>query len=336
MQTLTPLPHYQPDLDMAMTSDMPNLFGSPGEWGHSSHTFAKRPHANYLELSIPDLRNSRREYPLQQHINDMKSVHTPMDSAMPTYDGFTHSGELDPAAETRHYPAANMYVPQPTFTALNTPNGALQTPQHEIVSPLQAGFGASFHSSPSFSNDALHSAASSTFGSISGHSTEAPSNKRRRDSTWTDVSSTGGDNPPSPPKRPTGGRRKSEHVEPGSARAIYLEKNRKTASKCRGKQRMQQQELVETARDMERRNKQLKAEVEFLKSDMRDLMAIVGRHSDCPDGRLRTYVQREADRLVSKKQALSQHQHHHHHHHQQLVGGELFPSQHSSPGHSPQ
>lgn len=64
---------------------------------------------------------------------------------------------------------------------------------------------------------------------------------------------------------------------------------------------MQQQELVETAREMERKNKQLKAEVEFLKSDMRDLMMIVGRHSDCPDGRLKTYVQREADRLISRE-----------------------------------
>lgn len=63
---------------------------------------------------------------------------------------------------------------------------------------------------------------------------------------------------------------------------------------------MQQQELVETAREMGRKNKQLKDEVEYLKSDMRDLMTIVGQHSNCPDRRLRTYVQREADRLVSR------------------------------------
>ena len=100
-----------------------------------------------------------------------------------------------------------------------------------------------------------------------------------------------------------GRRRKSEQGEPGSARAIYLEKNRKAASKCRGKQRTQQQELVETAREMERMNKQLKAEAILLKSDMHNLMMIVGRHSGCPDRRLKTYIQGAADRLSSRNPA---------------------------------
>jgi hypothetical protein len=96
-----------------------------------------------------------------------------------------------------------------------------------------------------------------------------------------------------------GRRRKSENVEPGSARAVYLEKNRKAASKCRTKQKKQQEELVETAKTVERKNKALKAEVELLKGDMRELMELVGRHTDCPDSRLKTYIQREADRLAA-------------------------------------
>ena len=54
------------------------------------------------------------------------------------------------------------------------------------------------------------------------------------------------------------------------------------------------------ARDMERRNKVLKTEVEFLKSDLRSLVEMVGKHTECPDGRLRRYIQLEADRLATK------------------------------------
>ncbi|KAF1924870.1 uncharacterized protein M421DRAFT_8320 [Didymella exigua CBS 183.55] len=107
-----------------------------------------------------------------------------------------------------------------------------------------------------------------------------------------------GSQSPTMPQTQVGRRRGSEYAEPGSARAVYLEKNRKAASKCRSKQKRQQEELVETAREVERQNKILKAEVEILKSGMRDLMELVGQHSDCPDARLRLYVQREADRLA--------------------------------------
>lgn len=110
---------------------------------------------------------------------------------------------------------------------------------------------------------------------------------------------------PSTSHSPGGRRRRSENAEPGSARAIYLEKNRKAASKCRSKQKMQQEDLVETAREVERKNRALKAEVEMLKGGMRELMDIVSQHNDCADGRLRTYVQREADRLASGAQRPS-------------------------------
>lgn len=86
---------------------------------------------------------------------------------------------------------------------------------------------------------------------------------------------------------------------PGSARAICLKKNRKAAKKCRSKQKKQQEALVETARDMERNNKQLKAEVELLKGDVRDLIGIVIQHGSCSDQRLSIYVQRKADHLAT-------------------------------------
>lgn len=97
-----------------------------------------------------------------------------------------------------------------------------------------------------------------------------------------------------------GRRRTSECIEPGSVRAVYLEKNRKAANKCRAKQKKQQEDLVEAARDMERKNRVLKSEVEFLKSDLRELMEIVATHNRCPDTRLTSYVQLEADRLAAR------------------------------------
>lgn len=96
-----------------------------------------------------------------------------------------------------------------------------------------------------------------------------------------------------------GRRRKSEYAEPGSARAIYLAKNRQAASKCRGKQKRHQEELVELAREVERKNKDLRAEVEVLKCALRDLMNTVAQHNGCSDKRLTAYVQREADRLAA-------------------------------------
>jgi hypothetical protein len=100
-------------------------------------------------------------------------------------------------------------------------------------------------------------------------------------------------------QRGAGRKRKSECLEPGSARATYLEKNRKAASKCRNKQKRQQEDLVEETRIAETKNKLLKAEVEMLRGDMRELMQIVDLHSNCTDSRLKCYVQREADRLAT-------------------------------------
>lgn len=72
------------------------------------------------------------------------------------------------------------------------------------------------------------------------------------------------------PQVKPGRRRGSRYVEPGSTRAVYLEKNRKAARKCRSKQKRQQDELVETAHDVKRRNNILKTETEILESEMRN------------------------------------------------------------------
>lgn len=104
------------------------------------------------------------------------------------------------------------------------------------------------------------------------------------------------------PQAQVGRRRGSEYAEPGSVRAVYLEKNRKAASKCRGKQKRQQEELVETARNMERRNTILRVEVEILNGELQCLMQLLAQHTKCPDARLKQYLQREADRIAYRGQ----------------------------------
>jgi hypothetical protein len=98
--------------------------------------------------------------------------------------------------------------------------------------------------------------------------------------------------------RRTGRRRTSEDLAPGSTRAIYLEKNRRAATKCRTKQKQEQEDLVVAAREYESKYKILKAELELLKADKRGLMDLVGSHAECPDQRMQMYVQHEADRLA--------------------------------------
>ncbi|CAE7027904.1 hypothetical protein CFE70_003994 [Pyrenophora teres f. teres 0-1] len=92
-----------------------------------------------------------------------------------------------------------------------------------------------------------------------------------------------------------GRRRKSEYAEPGSARAIYLEKNRKAASKCRNKQKQEQEELVKRARDVESKNRVLKNEVEYLRKEVQDIKGLIALHANCQDERIAAYLEREAD-----------------------------------------
>jgi cyclic AMP-dependent transcription factor ATF-2 len=129
-------------------------------------------------------------------------------------------------------------------------------------------------------------------------STDLPDNKRPYAMHGSNASQSSHKSKPTTTIRGTAGRkRKSESVEPESARAVYLEKNRMAASKCRNKQKRQQEDLVEQARSVERRNKILKVEVNLLRNDMCELMNLVGQHTNCLDMRISSYIQREADRL---------------------------------------
>lgn len=199
-----------------------------------------------------------------------------------------------------------------TFTPMNANDFRMQEPY--TISPLQTRFEGdlpTYESSNSYSADgSIQSGAYSNSGQWSdGTDQHSPGQGY-------ELMDTTNDKTPGP--YVTGRRRRSENVVPGSARAIYLEKNRKAASKCRTKQKRQQEDLIEAARDQERRNKVLKSEVEILKSDLRDLMEMVGAHNDCPDARLRKYIQMEADRLAAKGS--------------QSPLTEIFSSQHSSKG----
>lgn len=192
---------------------------------------------------------------------------------------------------------AAMYPSSAMFTANNSHMSAREP---ATISPLDTRFDVD-HASPNsdckFSFDSQVYNAGSSFTPLTDD-TNSLSSKRRCDS----LQSSFVEHSPTVPHAKIGRRRGSEYAEPGSARAVYLEKNRKAASKCRSKQKRQQEELVETARDVERRNRILKAEVQVLKSGMQDLMQLVGQHTECPDTRLRLYLQREADRLATGSQ----------------------------------
>ncbi|KAL5411856.1 hypothetical protein PMIN06_000058 [Paraphaeosphaeria minitans] len=225
--------------------------------------------------------------------------------AVPSAESSTLSGQsqqqdFSSAASVASFAGGPLYPPQPSFTATNIDD--MHT--HDALDgswmlPLQTRFDAdagtfeSHDSSPSISTDESRHSATSTATTQWSYrlDREAPSPTRRRESIHSPKDSV---------PCPTGRRRTSERAEPGSARAVYLEKNRNAASKCRTKQKRQQKDLVETARVEERKNKVLKSEVEFLKSDLRDLMELVGKHNECPDGRLRRYIQLEADRLSKR------------------------------------
>jgi cyclic AMP-dependent transcription factor ATF-2 len=62
---------------------------------------------------------------------------------------------------------------------------------------------------------------------------------------------------------------------------------------------MEQEKLVEDAREAERKNRWLKEEVEILQAELRNIKETVGRHANCPDRRMTQYLQREADRLAA-------------------------------------
>ena len=164
----------------------------------------------------------------------------------------------------------------PVFTPASQPTGYFDSPSS--TSPSKSHFDTSTSASPISQDMYL-----------------------RRDSLYTREDDTASQPPIATPTT-IRRRRNMEYVETGSARAIYLEKNRRAASKCRSKQKYEQEQLVERSRLFERKNRLLKAERDLIQAEVRALKDLLGQHTHCPDQRIAQYLQMEASRLASMKE----------------------------------
>lgn len=208
--------------------------------------------------------------------------------------GRVDSFHMVPASNPMPYSSAPFpYSPVPVGMPMN--KSPYASTDVTTVSPLQTTFDAvpSYGPYMEYENEPQSAISSQSsfvmLGMPSGPGSRKRSSAESREESESDAS---------PDKNPSAARRRKSSPLTDTARERYLEKNRRAATKCRSKQKKQQEDLVENARDAEKRNKLLRAEVHILKEDMRELMQVVGEHSHCPDNRLRMYVQREADRLA--------------------------------------
>ncbi|KAF2127511.1 hypothetical protein P153DRAFT_387254 [Dothidotthia symphoricarpi CBS 119687] len=298
MQSLGGPRYCDSPLDLKLASEISNLYSTQDSWACPPR--GSQPSMTttaYMDFSTPNLSSSDGQFrhdSMFQHngypAHDDESSHK--QTLRRAYTDFVSRPESTTVTAPLEFSAS------PMFTATNLPTN---THNATMMTPLVTHFDqpdASPDPNGNFSFDEQsHSTESHNFVHLpTGH--DQPPLKQRRRSVQTSQEALS----PTESLSSAGRRRKSEYAEPGSARAIYLEKNRKAASKCRNKQKRQQDDLVEMARDVERRNRFLKAEVELLRAGMRELMEVVGKHNECPDSRLRSYVQREANRLVAGNQ----------------------------------
>lgn len=272
-----------------MPSDTASLYDSD-RWGPPQTE--QQP---YLAYHMPSAQLSNRRYSPQtsseqeaQRGNDFYNKATPWSASNDFMGPLSKTGTLGVST-------AGLQLSPTVFTSGDAQNDSYYS---TTISPTNTRFQADV-TSPGTDvkiplDGQMHHTAPSNYATFVTK-TDPPSTNSRCDSLQSSFESQS----PPPSQSTVGRRRGSKFAEPGSARAIYLENNRKAASKCRGKQKQQQEELVEKAREVERLNKILKAEVEILKSGVRDLMELVGQHSNCPDARLRLYLQLEADRLAT-------------------------------------
>jgi cyclic AMP-dependent transcription factor ATF-2 len=187
-------------------------------------------------------------------------------------------------------PANNHANPSSTSSALAASASITKTEDARTVFPSQRRFESCDASPQSLS----HRTPNPYDTSGSAHSVDSWTSPQCSNSSQTSH----GSYPADAEEHSVGRKRRTKVSEPGSARAIYLEKNRKAARKCRDKQKKQQEDLVAETRDTGLRNRVLKTEVEMLRGNLNALKEIVGLHSNCLDSRLTMYVQREADRLA--------------------------------------
>lgn len=281
----------EPDLDLTMACEVSHAYNTPDDWAALSHGSQPRfTAANYMPFAA-----ATAEGQFASSLTDgreSKNNAESRDKALRPCAGFGAGTAINASGPTIYDVPAGYTSSMITATNALPPNQNVTT-----VSPIQIRFGQD-EVSPTFDDGFALGAPppgseQAKFLHSSAYPNQAPF-KLRSDSVQTTLD---GSIPTT--KSNVGRRRKSESVETDSARAVYLEKNRKAASKCRNKQKRQQEDLVETAREVERRNRVLRAEVEILRGGMRELMELVGQHSDCPDNRLKLYVQREADRLAN-------------------------------------
>ncbi|KAH7072221.1 hypothetical protein BKA63DRAFT_517134 [Paraphoma chrysanthemicola] len=302
-----PVPRYrESELDIKMASEISNLYHPQDGWAISSTgTESSGPSPNYMRFIVP--RISTVEVGSEQRLvfgqeRGCTEETTPVERRLShrcadesiRRDYNTSCNTSTPTAPSV-YGTSPLYSQPPTFTAANA---TAHSQDMATIAPLQTRVdeeAASVRSKNNISFERLPLAPGPS------HFIEYTSNElqgsRRQPSSSSQNSED--DHIPTQKHPGFGRRRRSEFAVIGSARAIYLEKNRKAASKCRSKQKRQQENLVEEARGVERKNRALKVEVEMLKSGMRELMDIVGQHTHCSDSRLKLYVQREADRLAT-------------------------------------
>lgn len=302
-----PAPRYrEPELDLKMASEISNLYNTQDGWAFSPPGNESRiTSANYMRFIVP--RTSKADGRLEQKLGYEQEVECSKETSPnerippPAYTDIGIRLDYSTASNTTTstspsaFGTTSIYTEPSMFTATNALAPSQDT---TTISPLQTHVDleeTSPRSEGSFSFDTLPRAPMST--NFIEYTTNEQQIPGRQSSGSSQISPD--HYPPSQKHSGTGRRRRSEFAVVGSARAIYLEKNRKAASKCRSKQKRQQENLVEEARDVERINRALKAEVEMLKSGMRELMDIVGQHTHCSDSRLKQYVQREADRLAT-------------------------------------
>lgn len=285
--------HSEPDFNMA--SETASMYGRSGGWTPSSQGV----HASmtdYIGFPVAYAQPSDSHFNLQTILEHHGSTNHKLHNEAASKRSFAGCDTQPSPPKVPHVVSSvAMYSLPAIFTASNAHMDAYGP---TTISPLATRFDVD-HASPSFDSkfsfdSQMQHAGSSNFTTFTDDA-DLLSSKRRSDG----LQSNCGVHSPTMSQPQVRRRRGSEYAEPGSARAVYLEKNRKAASKCRSKQRRQHEELVETARDVKRRNKILKAEVAILKSGMQDLMQLVGQHTKCPDTRLRLYLQHEADRLAA-------------------------------------
>ncbi|KAH6629487.1 hypothetical protein C7974DRAFT_187653 [Boeremia exigua] len=296
MQSLGPR-RRNTQLDLNAISNTAAMYGTADNWASSTQEgHAYVPISDYTAFPVARSQQSDIQFTLQSGFGSSGSNDRTKLALEPFLSDYKTQSDNDAPLEVPT--TTGMYTSPAMFTASNS-----QIIPHDpsTVSPMDTNFDVDYASPRSDTKPLSHGQTRNITPSafaMYANDTNSPSSKRRCDSLQSNLES----HSSNITQAQVGRRRGSEYAEPGSARAVYLEKNRKAASKCRGKQKRQQEELVERAREVERRNKVLKVEVEMLRSGLRDLMDLVGQHANCPDSRLKTYVQREADRLAHGEQ----------------------------------